>query len=284
MSRQIVAILFFFALGFSNFSHAQNLNLVNPKAHFKRVIYIIFENEEGKQVIKDAYFKKLADSGALFTSIKAESRPSQPNYIAMVAGDTFGVKTDNNVTLDKEHIGDLLESKNLTWRTYAEKYPGNCFTGTKNASYARKHVPFLSFKNVTTTAKCQNIVSEKTFFTDWKNNQLAHYNMYVPDLKNDGHDTSISYSSSWLQKTFGAAFNDPNMMKDTLVVLTYDEGAKILSKNQIYTALIGPMIKPKTQITEVHNHYSLLKMIEDEWALGSLNLKDKTAAPIKGLW
>ena len=73
---------------------------------FSRVIYLVFENEDQKSVISNAYFKSLADQGANFTNLTAEIHPSQGNYIAMMAGDTYGISNDSNIDLNVPHLGD----------------------------------------------------------------------------------------------------------------------------------------------------------------------------------
>lgn len=251
---------------------------------FSRVIYIVFENEDQRQVISNAYFKALAARGVNFTNLKAETHPSQGNYIAMMAGDTYGVDHDRNVDLNVPHLGDLLDSKNKTWKLYAEGFPGECYIGSRSGKYARKHAPFMSFLNVSKNKmRCGNIISEKTFFTDWKAGALPNFSMYIPDLNNDGHDTSIDYSATWLKKNFEAMFNNADLMKDTLIILTYDESS-FFGGNTIYNVFLGPMIKSGSVVTAAHSHYSLLKMIEDEWELGSLNRGDAKAPVITGIW
>ena len=251
---------------------------------FSKVIYIVFENEDQKQVISNAYFKSLAAKGANFTNLVAEIHPSQGNYIGMVAGDTYGINHDRNVDLNVPHLGDLLENKNRSWKTFAEGYPGKCFKGATNGLSARKHVPFMSFVNVTNNpARCENIVNEKTFFADWKSGKLPDFSMYIPNLKNDGHDTSIDFAATWLKTNFDGAFNDPKMMNDTLVILTYDEST-YFGGNRVYNVLFGPMVKAGSVNAASHTHFSLLKMIEDEWDLGSLNRNDSRAETITGIW
>ncbi len=251
---------------------------------FSRVIFLAFENEDQKKVISNSYFKNLAAQGANFTNMVAEIHPSQGNYIAMIAGDTYGINHDRNVDLNAPHLGDLLDAKNKSWKMYAEGYPGGCFTGSRSGKYARKHAPFMSFVNISTNSnRCSNITNEKSFFADWKAGTLPNFSMYIPDMNNDGHDTSIDYSASWLKKDFDAAFKNAAMMKDTLVVLTYDESSSS-GGNKIYTVLLGPAVVTGSVITEAHSHFSILKMIEDEFQLGSLNRGDAKAAAIKGMW
>ena len=167
---------------------------------------------------------------------------------------------------------------------YAEGFPSPCYTGSRSGKYARKHAPFMSFSNVSKNPKrCANITNEKSFFADWKAGTLPNFSMYIPDLNNDGHDTSINFAATWLKKNFDSAFKNPAMMKDTLVVLTYDESS-YLGGNKIYNVFLGSSVKPGTVVTASHTHYSILKLIEDEFQLGSLNRGDAKAPAINQIW
>src|SRR5262245_50056684 len=97
----------------------------------KKIVMVIFENTDFKLVMNEPFFAKFAASGTLLTNFHAMARPSQPNYIALVAGSVLGVKSNSIVDLSETHIGDLIEAKGKNWRVYAEGYPGNCFLGKK---------------------------------------------------------------------------------------------------------------------------------------------------------
>lgn len=251
---------------------------------FKKVIVIVFENENQDQVIKNPYFKELASRGANLTNFSGEVHPSQGNYIALVAGDRYGVSSDRNVDLNVPHIGDLLEAKQKSWHVYAEGFPGNCFSGASYGKYARKHNPFISFTNISKNPeRCKSITDAKNFFVDWKSGNLPDFSLYIPDSDNDGHDTNINYSANWLKKTFESSFQDPALMKDTLVVLTYDEDSGS-SQNKIYTVLLGSTIAAGSTNSDSLNHYSILKLVEDTLQIGSLNRYDTKALPIQGVW
>lgn len=262
----------------------QRAHATASSPRFTRVIYIVLENEDSQDVMKNNEFKNWSLQGANFTNFFAETHPSQPNYIAMIAGDTLGVKSNDNVNLNEKHLGDLLEEKGMDWRVYAEDYPDRCFLGATSGSYARKHVPFLSFKNVQKDSKrCARVTNFKSLLNDWKKNNLAAFNMVIPNNKNNGHDTNIAYSAQWLKKTFNLIFKNPQMMKDTLVVLTYDEGSYTL-KNQIYTVFLGSNIIPGSTNNDKHTHYSLIRLIEEEWSLNSLGKGDSAASSILHIW
>lgn len=252
--------------------------------HFDKVVYIVFENENSTTVMSNDYFKSIANSYTYFSNFNAETHPSQGNYIAMISGSTYNIVSDKNIDLDGQHLGDLLENKKLTWKAYAENYPGNCFLDKTSGNYARKHVPFLSFKNVSTNFnRCANVESDATFFSDLASNNLPTFSMYTPNLLNDGHNTNVPYAANWLKSKFGNFIAHPESYPNVLLIITFDEGTTI-GRNQIYTVAIGNMVKNGGLISQKLNHYSLLKMIEDEFSLGNLGKGDASEPVIQGLW
>ncbi len=182
--------------------------------HFDRVVYIVFENQQYKEVVLNSTFKELMKKGTSFTQFFVETHPSQPNYIAMIAGDTLGVQTDSNVSLDGKHLGDLLEDKGMNWSVYAEDYPGHCFLEESRGYYARKHVPFLSFKNVEQNkARCSNVKNLLEFDKDWKAHQLPTFSMIIPNNFNNGHDTDIKTTANWINQYLKRYIDDQNFLK-----------------------------------------------------------------------
>jgi acid phosphatase len=121
---------------------------VSAWKHFDRVLNIVLENQNYTSAMKDPFLAQLAHMGASFSNFQALMHPSYPNYPAMVAGSTFSVQSNDQVTLpdDNSHrtIGDFLD-----WKNYAEDYPSEpqLFLGDRG-KYVRKHVPFLSFAKI----------------------------------------------------------------------------------------------------------------------------------------
>jgi hypothetical protein len=251
---------------------------------FQKVIWIVMENTNQKDALKQPFFAELNKRGAFLSKMGGEWHPSQPNYIAMVAGSIMGVLLDFNITLNDRHLGDLLESHGRTWKAYAEGYPGNCYLGAQSGNYVRKHVPFLSFKNIQEDpARCANVVNADQFDKDLANNSLPNYSFYTPDLNNDGHNTSSAFAAQALEKRFGSLIRNPEFLKDTLFIVTFDESETYFG-NSIYTALVGANVIPGIVNTQRLNHVALLRMIEDEWNLGSLNRFDRYARVVDGIW
>ena len=252
--------------------------------YFDRAITLIFENTNYSAALKQPFFKKLATQGALFSNFLALTHPSQGNYIALTSGSLNGVKNDNNYDVDSRNITDLLEEKGLSWKVYAEGYPGNCFTGKSSKNYVRKHVPFISYLNIQKdSARCAKIVEASQFDRDARSGTLPDYIFYVPDMRNDGHDTNVTFADSWYNQKFTPYLNDAKFMENTVLITTFDESGPFSAKNQIYTSIVGPGVKPGV-VSDSYTLYSLLNLMEDNWNLGSLGNNDLTARQILSIW
>lgn len=248
----------------------------------KRVFMIVLENTDASSAIQQPFLAQLAAKGAILSNYSAITNPSQPNYIGLTSGGTWGIADDSNHTVNVRHIGDLVEEKGLTWKSYAEAYPGGCNLSASVGTYYRKHEPFLSYTNVQTDAnRCAKIVNSSQLAKDVAADALPNFSFYVPDINNDGHDTGVAYADTWLSNTFSSLMNDPNFMKNTLFIVTFDEGSQA---NQVYTVLYGDSVIPGSNFSQATGHYGLLATIEQYLGLGSLGQADAKAQPITGIW
>lgn len=263
---------------------SQSIAIASIGNRFKKVVLVVFENSGYQKSIEQPDFSEFAKKGAVLTNLTAETHPSQGNYITMIAGSNFGIHSDNNVDLNNSHIGDLLEKAGKRWRVYAEDYPGNCFLGAVSGDYARKHNPFISFTNVSqNTSRCQNIESANRFDVDVASNNLPEFSMYIPNLKNDGHNTGVDYAGKYLTSKFGNFLSSSAIAKDVLLIITFDE-SQTSGPNKVLTILAGGSIIGGAQNNQTVDHSSLLKLVEEEFSLGSLNQADSTAPSLTGVW
>jgi hypothetical protein len=274
--------------------------------HFDRVLIIVLENQNYSSAMKDKFLADLASKGASFSNFKNLYHPSYPNYLAMIGGSSYGIKSDTQRDFpdDREHrtIADVLE-----WRNYAEDYPAKPtdakpFLGDDRGKYARKHVPFLSFRKIQSES-FHNVVSvdpknpNNSFVTDIQNfrrdpkgHPLPRYMFYSPNLDNDGHDPSsnpprgLEQGSYWLKNFFQTWF-PLDQMKGTLVVVTFDESEHDESLDRIYTVFLGDMVKVR-EIKDEYNHYSVLRTIEDNFGLKPIHDEsgDGKAMPVRDVW
>ena len=281
MLRTRLSILFLlFSLVF-----LQGGALYAAPAHFNKVMIVVFENTSYASALALPFFGTLAKQGVLLSDFHGVSHPSQPNYVAMIAGDTLGVTSDTQVDLDGKSIADLLESKGKSWKVYADDYPGKCFLDPVKRPYVRKHLPFLSFTNIQKDPKrCEHVVNSGSLKTDLAAGSLPDYSFYVPNLNNDGHDTGPLVADKWAGETFAPLLKDRRFMNGMLVVFTFDEDDGVTLANHIYSVLVGDSVKAGSVSADRYDHYSVLRTIEDVWELGTLDKNDLKATPITGVW
>ena len=249
------------------------------------VMLVILENTDYAAALAQPFLAKLAREGGLLRQSFAVAHPSQPNYLALTAGSPHDVDSDAPVTLDVPHIGDLLEARGRTWKVYAQGYPGHCFLGTQAGAYVRRHVPFLSFKNVQADpARCACVVDAAQLGSDIRLGTMPDYAMYVPDVMHDGHDTGVGTAGQWLAETFAPLLRDPRFMRDMVFIVTFDEGRGWWRRNHVYTVLYGDWVIPGSVSDTRYDHYSLLRTIEEILGVESLGQHDSRASPIRGIW
>ncbi len=261
---------------------------------FHKVLIVIFENTNYKDAAKQPFMASLAKKGALLKNYHAVTHPSLPNYLALTSGSSWKINSDDDVSLNVRHIGDLLNEAHKSWKVYAEAYPGKsgkCFLGSYAGTYARKHVPLLSYQDVQKTpALCDKIVNANEFARDFKKKALPDFALYIPDLKNDAHNTDVRYADHWFKKTFGPLLT--HWPKDELLVFTFDEDGSYnlrtrgynKSANRVLTVLYGAGVRPGAASRKWYDHYSLLKTVEAALGLKSLGQKDQSARPIDDVW
>ncbi len=261
---------------------------------FHKILIVIFENTNYQDAAKQPFMASLAKKGALLQNSHAVTHPSLPNYLALTSGSYWKIRSDDDAALNVRHIGDLLDEAHKSWKVYAEAYPGKpgqCFLGSYAGTYARKHVPMLSYKDVQKTpALCAKVVNAKEFLNDFQKKSLPDFALYIPDLRNDAHNTDVRYADRWFKKTFGPLVSQ--WPKNELLVVTFDEDGSYnththgfnKSANHIFTAFYGEGVRPGAVSKRWYNHYSLLKTVEAALGLKSLGQQDKSARLIDDVW
>jgi acid phosphatase len=259
---------------------------------FQQWGFLIFENVDYSDAKANPTFQKIHNyrKNRLLSQYYAVEHPSLPNYLASIAGTTFGVQDDDSPDIHSfpdSTILDLLETKGVSWKMYAEEYSGACLDGVANPTsdlFAVKHVPALYFQKITADSKhCQNVVDASQFQADLDHGTLPQWWYYIPNLNDDGHDTSVAYMASYLNKQWVPRFENETFTRDLAMVVTFDESETDNAPNHVYAALIGDALVPTAgghEDTTRYDHYSLIRTVEENWGLGSLGKNDSGAAVI----
>ena len=264
---------------------AKNAVVPFTRPDIQHVIVVVLENKNAADALRQPFLTRLATEGALLDAYYGVAHPSQPNYIALISGSFADVSGNGNVTLTRPHLGDSLTKAGVSWKSYAEGYPGGCSLVKTSGRYARKHEPFLGFADVQRNEQgmCDRIVNADRFLEEVKSGALPRFSLYIPDLDHDAHDRPLAFADQWLSQTFGPLMTD-DFRRTTLLIVTFDEDdSHSKHPNHIYTAFWGAGIRPGSVSHDVYDHYDLLRTIEAIFALDPL----PTAAParsIAGIW
>ncbi|KAK4667090.1 hypothetical protein QC763_306100 [Podospora pseudopauciseta] len=281
------ALFWIFLLGCACWEAARAASLVPGKA-FDRLITIWLENQDYAKVVLEPSIADLKRKGILLTRFYAHTHPSQPNYLAAIGGDYWGLDHDDMVHIPENvsTVVDLLDYRNISWAGYFEDMPGPGYmgnysdgqTGNGTWDYVRKHNPFVSYESVIMEGeRLLALDSFRAFQRAFKAKEVPQFVFMTPNMMNDGHNTSNKFAADWAHK-FLQPFLDPEAFDEkTLIMLTYDESEDYSQPNHIVTLLLGSAIPPALKGTEdstFYTHFSLLSTIQNNWMLPNLGRYD----------
>ncbi|KAL7953312.1 phosphoesterase family domain-containing protein [Trichoderma compactum] len=271
----------------------------SPTSHvkgkaFDRYVVIYFENQDFSKADGDPNFTYFAKKGVKLTNFFGVTHPSEPNYMASIAGDYFGMENDDLWSLDfnVSTVIDLLEDRGISWGHYQEDQPysgyeGFSYVNTKTGAndYVRKHNPAILASSIThyeqRLSQIKNLsvidTSRSMFHKDLEENKLPQWMFITPNMTSDGHDTNVGVAGQWCRTFLEPLLNNKNFMDNTLVLLTWDESETYAQRNQILGILLGDAV-PKhlvgTTDDNFYNHYSEIATVEANWNLHTLGRWD----------
>lgn len=272
---------------------------------YDHVFLLIMENEGFKGIIgnQDApILNALAQDYGLATNYSGVGDPSEPNYVAMLGGDTFGISTDDpywfpGQTVSAPNLMSQLDAAGKTWRGYFQNMPyagyrGYCFPDKCNGipdadtQYVAKHNGIVNFANLQNPTDLGKMFPFAQLSADLQAGTVPNFSYIVPDECHDMHGAPPwcvdSGASSSVQQSFLIAQGDAfvGSVVNTItssslwqagnnaIVITFDEGNTATSTvATIVVTSHGPRgVTDKTSL----NHFSLLASLEQTFGLGCL--------------
>jgi acid phosphatase len=232
---------------------------------YAHVVVVVEENRSQANIIGNQaapFINALAAGGAMMAQSFAETHPSEPNYLAMFAGNTFGLKKDS-CPVDvgaQPNIASELLAAGRTFGGFAEDLPAVGSTVCSAGKYGRKHVPWVNFSNVPTTLS----VPFSAFPTSGNYASLPTVSFVIPNNDNNMHDGSIAQGDAWLNRQLSPYANWAKA-NNSLLIVTWDEddGGP---RNQIPTVFYGAHIQPGSY-NETISHYNVLSTLEEMYGL-----------------
>lgn len=295
--------------GWNNASYPKH-DTVTGKA-FDRIIQIWLENTDYEAAISTPAMQALLPEGVLFDNYYAVTHPSEPNYLASMAGDFFGMSDDSfyHLPTNITTVYDLLDDggkggKPISYACYNENMPYDGFTGFNYSShnyiapnapdyvyYVRKHNP-CAISDYVSGSKTRALFNRNfnDLAADVGNNTVPQYVFITPNMVDDGHDSTASFFSNWTNYFLTPMLKDPNFNSNrTLVLLTFDENDSYTAANRIFSIALGGAVPSNLKNTTDHTymtHYSMLSSVQANWNLKSLGRGDvnKTMANVVPFW
>ncbi|KAJ7617788.1 phosphoesterase family-domain-containing protein [Roridomyces roridus] len=282
----------------SNYTSFSNTTLrdtrVVPGRAFDRIIQVWLENTDFATAASTPLFEQIAQEGILFTNFNALTHTSEPNYVAAIGGDFFGMFNDNmyHVPPNITTVVDLLEERGVSWATYQENMPntgfyGFTFTAPDYATpseapytyYWRKHNGLPIFDAIAQDPeRTARIRTFNDFANDVVNGTLPQWIFVTPNIVNDAHDTTIDFAAQWMQYWLVPLLADSRVNgENTLILLTFDENETHAEQNTVFTLALGNAVPSHLKGTTddtLYTHYSTISTVEANWELMSLGRQD----------
>jgi acid phosphatase len=262
---------------------------VNPVSSLNKVVWVWLENTPHSQMILQKYVKSLSATypNARFTNYLPNSAITQADAMMMIGGADFGIQDNSSTTIFSPTVIDLLESKNVSWKIYAEDYPGACYLGDGIASYKRYRVPFLSISHVQSDRyQCMKIVGFANLKDDVKYNTLPRFSVVIPNLANSGGTTDALTADNNLKTVLDPIVKMPNFLQTTTVIIsTINSSNTAVGKKEMFTMVLGAGVQTgSVNVTTAYSHANVLRTIENGLDIGNLNQADAAADPMVGFW
>jgi hypothetical protein len=269
--------------------------------------YADIVHDDGRSASIDArmpFLASLTRRGVLLTDMWAAYHPSDQNYVAMVAGDTYkyGPVYYPDYDLAATHLGDLLDAQRRSWSAYVQnmKAPCNLNADSSGAGwYAPDDQPFAQFHNVVANpARCLATMRDLTDFRGAiAAGKLPNFAWIAADgwwdgegAWQDNYDVGVSLQrqDQFLQSTFAPLLASPEWKKSrSLLVVTWDESLGWgWPDNHIATVLVGsPGLLREGTVDRTHyDAYGVLRTIESAFGLPGFDRFDRYATPLSSVF
>lgn len=246
----------------------------------EHVVIVVEENKAYSKIVGSSrapFINQLAAEGASFQKSYGVAHPSQPNYLALFSGSAQGVTSDRCLEgFTGANLASELEQAGLRFTQYSQSLPHVGFAGCDHGSYKRKHNPAVNWQGDSVTPE------QNRPFSDFPSNfdELPTVALVMPNQDYDMHDGSIAVADRWLKKNLGR-YAQWATRHNSLLIVTWDEDNSE-HDNHIATIVVGSMVQ-SGESSQVINHYSILRTLEDMYSLPLLG-ESAYMAPITDIW
>jgi hypothetical protein len=286
---------------------------------YDHVFVIVEENHGFADVIGNPAapnLNALAKRYGLATDYYGVAHPSEPNYVGLLGGNTFGVADDNPYYLnrvDKPSLISQLDHAGIAWKAYLQGLPhagykGICYPANCNGSpdkdplYVSKHNAIGNFTTSWNDRDWSRQVPIEDLSTDLRRGTVPAFGYVIPDECHDQHGdppfcvdsgspgdpqdqhlvaTGDRYLGQLVGTITGASFWAKG---NNAIAVVYDEGdddagccAASPGGGKVAAVVVTSHGPRGVTDPTPYNHYSLLRTIQRSFGLGCLEHTCDTA-------
>src|SRR5262249_26632798 len=266
------------------------------------------ENADRDSVLANMpWAKGKGDQNGYATEYRSDSGGSLMDYLWLASGSchapdiTCGTPRPSNtndfvcsgdsclLSITDDNIFRIMNDLGISWKIYAESYEaaGGRFDSPDDpvvTHYYRRHNGATWYSDIidNISGSQGKIVDFSTFASDLANDQLPRFVIIVPNGLHDAHDGSLADADNFLRDNLNPLLAKPYFQPngDGLLLVTFDEcgeGTNDGCDALVYTALIGPKVRPGTISSAAYRHENALKTIL--LALGANRFPGASADP-----
>ena len=256
------------------------------------VFVIVMENQNWSAIRGNASAPYINDALLPIASHAEEyynppgNHPSEPNYLWLEAGTSFGVADDNSPFFNHQtttrHLVSLLDAAGVSWKAYQEDISGTvCPVIDFGALYVTPHNPFVFFDDVTGSRNpadpycIAHVRPYSELATDLGNDTVARYNFITPNVCNDMHvacaplSDDVKQGDAWLSTEVPKILASHAYANKGVLFVTWDEAAS--GDGPIGMIVLSPTAKGAGYSNRIHyTHSSTLRTVEEIFGVSPL--------------
>jgi len=246
-----------------------------------RVAVLVLENRSYDEVIGNPqapYLNGLARRYALATDYFAIGHPSLPNYIALIGGSTYEIRSDcNGCDVEARSLVGQLDAAGLSWKAYFEDLTSNRRPGPETTAYTPHYNPFVYYEGIRSSALGRSrVVDFDELRSDLRRSTLPRFSWIAPGVRHDGHSSSLRAADRFASRLV------PQILRALgpkgVLFVTWDEGARrdwsgiggTRGGGRVALIAAGGDARRGTTTSTPANHYALLHTVETSLDLPSL--------------
>ena len=302
------------AVALGGASPASALSAQAP-GHYDHVFVIVEENHGYTDVIGNPAapnLNALASQYGIATNYYGVTHPSEPNYVALLGGSTFGVNNDNAYYVNRVAAPSLiseLDHAGISWKAYLQGlphpgyqgicYPANCNGAPdKDPLYVSKHNAIANFTSSLNPADWSRQVPVEQLAADLHSGHVPAFNWVIPDECHDQHGDPpycidsgatggkdpqdqrlVAVGDQYLGQQVAQITSAKFWAKgNNAIDIVYDEGTDNTGGGGRVANVVVTSHGPRhLQDPATYSHYSLLQTIQGNFGLGCLQNTCDTA-------